>query len=52
MFSVSTTTRNPRSAPATREPRADGAGMRRILAAERVDLVLLALGLPGEDGLP
>jgi DNA-binding response OmpR family regulator len=28
----------------------DGAGMRRMLAAEPVDLVLLDLGLPGEDG--
>jgi DNA-binding response OmpR family regulator len=30
---------------------ADGAGMRRIMAEGRVDLVLLDLGLPGEDGL-
>jgi DNA-binding response OmpR family regulator len=29
---------------------ADGAAMRRALAAETVDLVLLDLGLPGEDG--
>ena len=29
----------------------DGAQMRRVLAAEPVDLVLLDLGLPGEDGL-
>ncbi|MBS0382920.1 MAG: response regulator [Proteobacteria bacterium] len=28
----------------------DGAGMRRILAGNAVDLVLLDLGLPGEDG--
>ena len=30
---------------------ADGAQMRRVLASEPVDLVLLDLGLPGEDGL-
>jgi two-component system, OmpR family, response regulator len=30
---------------------ADGAEMRRVMAADRVDLVLLDLGLPGEDGL-
>lgn len=29
----------------------DGPGMRRVLAAQRIDLVLLDLGLPGEDGL-
>ena len=29
----------------------DGAQMRRVIAAESVDLVLLDLGLPGEDGL-
>jgi len=29
---------------------ADGAAMRRVLAGEAVDLVLLDLGLPGEDG--
>jgi DNA-binding response OmpR family regulator len=29
----------------------DGAQMRRLLAAETVDIVLLDLGLPGEDGL-
>jgi DNA-binding response OmpR family regulator len=30
---------------------ADGAAMRRVLAEDIVDLVLLDLGLPGEDGL-
>jgi DNA-binding response OmpR family regulator len=30
---------------------ADGAGMRRALANEKVDLILLDLRLPGEDGL-
>ena len=30
---------------------ADGAQMRRIMAEDKVDLVLLDLGLPGEDGL-
>lgn len=30
---------------------ADGTGMRRIMAEDPVDLVLLDLGLPGEDGL-
>jgi DNA-binding response OmpR family regulator len=30
---------------------ADGAGLRRAMAESRVDLVLLDLGLPGEDGL-
>ena len=29
----------------------DGAQMRRLLAAEAVDIVMLDLGLPGEDGL-
>jgi len=29
----------------------DGAGMRSVLARDAVDLVLLDLGLPGEDGL-
>ena len=29
---------------------ADGAAMRRVLAEESIDLVLLDLGLPGEDG--
>lgn len=29
----------------------DGAQMRRLLAAETVDIVMLDLGLPGEDGL-
>jgi len=28
----------------------DGAGMRRVLAEHRIDLILLDLGLPGEDG--
>ena len=28
----------------------DGAGMRKVLAARAVDLVLMDLGLPGEDG--
>jgi DNA-binding response OmpR family regulator len=30
---------------------ADGAGLRAVLACQSVDLVLLDLGLPGEDGL-
>jgi two-component system OmpR family response regulator len=30
---------------------ADGEGLRQAMAAHRVDLVLLDLGLPGEDGL-
>jgi DNA-binding response OmpR family regulator len=30
---------------------ADGAAMRRVMAEDPVDLVLLDLGLPGEDGL-
>ena len=30
---------------------ADGAGMHAVLARQPVDLVLLDLGLPGEDGL-
>ena len=29
----------------------DGSAMRRVMAATPVDLVLLDLGLPGEDGL-
>src|SRR5262249_57958448 len=29
----------------------DGEGMRKVLAAHRVDLVLMDLSLPGEDGL-
>ena len=30
---------------------ANGAGMREVLAAQAVDLVILDLGLPGEEGL-
>jgi two-component system OmpR family response regulator len=29
----------------------DGQGLRRVLAGQSVDLVILDLGLPGEDGL-